>query len=196
MFHCRCRALTELGEPFYFSAEDVPVQVYPDAFILAARPGTPLLKVSSIGRAMDHEQLAEGDKVLIGGKEYTLTYYRGFSFKSDNGITIPSHLVTSYQLASINKGVKSKLQFKYNEHVFQLPSILGCSEGSAVLSVCKELVNPKYIQISAGFLYNRKRVFYGDSVEGLEVIMWRGRPCVCKEGMYVEVPTGNYLGGA
>lgn len=42
MYHCRFRALTELGDPFYFSVADVPVKVYPDMFILAARSGTHL----------------------------------------------------------------------------------------------------------------------------------------------------------
>ena len=65
MYHCRFRALTELGDPFYFSVADVPVKVYPDMFILAARSGTPILRASTIGRAMDHMQLAEGDQVLI-----------------------------------------------------------------------------------------------------------------------------------
>ena len=40
MYHCRFRALTELGDPFYFSVADVPVKVYPDMFILAARSGS------------------------------------------------------------------------------------------------------------------------------------------------------------
>ena len=68
MYHCRFRALTELGDPFYFSVADVPVKVYPDMFILAARSGTPILRASTIGRAMDHMQLAEGDQVLIDGR--------------------------------------------------------------------------------------------------------------------------------
>ena len=72
MYHCRFRALTELGDPFYFSVADVPVKVYPDMFILAARSGTPILRASTIGRAMDHMQLAEGDQVLIDGKRYIL----------------------------------------------------------------------------------------------------------------------------
>lgn len=195
MFHCRCRALTELGEPFYFSAKDVPVKVYPDIFILAARPGTPLLKASSMCRAMDHMQLAEGDRVLIDGKKYTLTYHKGFSFKSDSGIIIPSNTVTSYQLLYLDSGGKSKLQFKYRGRVFQLPSLFGCIDDKAVLSITKDLADPEEIQISAGFTYNREKVFYGDVIEGGEVIMWHGRPCICKEGSYVEMPTGNLLGG-
>lgn len=195
MFHCRCRALTELGEPFYFSAKDVPVKVYPDIFILAACPGTPLLKVSSMCRAMDHAQLAEGDRVLIEGKKYTLVYHKGFNFVSDSGIIIPSHIVSHYQLLYLDSGSKSKLQFKHGDRVFQLPSLFGCMGDKAVISVSPEPVDPAEIQISAGFIYKKEKVFYGDVVEGNEVIMWHGRPCVCKEGSYVEIPTGNLLGG-
>ena len=195
MFQCRCRALTELGEPFYFSVKDIPVKVYPDMFILAACPGTPLLQLPTLCRAMDHVPLAEGDCVLINGKKYTLTYYKGFNFKSDSGIIIPSHNVDSYELVALNVGAKSKLQFKYRGHVFQLPSIFGCVDGKAVLSISKELAEPDEIQVSAGFTYSKEKVFYGDVIEGGEVVMWRGRPCIRKEGLYVEIPSGNLLGG-
>lgn len=195
MYHCRCRALTELGDPIYFSARDIPVKVFQNSFTLAARPGTPLLQVATLCRAMDHLPLAEGDTVLIEGKKYAVTYHRGFTFKSESGVIIPAHAVSSYELLCVDAGVKSKLQFKYRDHVFQLPSFFGCVDGKAVLSTSLELVEPDQIQVSAGFTYNKEKVFYGDTINGGEVIMWRGRPCIRKEGAYVEVPTGNLLGG-
>lgn len=195
MYHCRFRALTELGDPFYFSVADVPVKVYPDMFILAARSGTPILRASTIGRAMDHMQLAEGDQVLIDGKRYILGYHRGFTFRGDSGIIIPSNAVESYKLMQMDIGEKSKFQFKYRDSVFQLPSLFGCVEGKAVLSIGCMRADPQDIQVSAGFTCNKKKIFYGDILDGGEVIMWRGRPCVQREGYYVEMPTGNLLGG-
>lgn len=195
MYHCKLRALTELGEPFYFSASDVPVSVYPDMFILAACPGTPILRTSTIGRAMDNLSLAEGDQVLVDGRKYTLGYHRGFVFIGGSGILIPSNAVNSYELIQLDIGAKSKFQFKYRDSVFPLSSLFGCTGDKAVLAVGCMQVDPQDIQVSAGFTYNKKKVFYGDILEGSEVIMWHGRPCIKKEGCYVEVPTGNLLGG-
>lgn len=195
MFHCRLRALTLDKKPFYFTARDVPVKVYSDVFTLANRPGTPLLEISSLCRAMDHLPLAEGDKVLIGGTEYQVSYYRGFDFRSDNKVVIPSNLVDTYSLVSMGDGSSSKIQFKYHDCVFQLPSFFGCLDGRAVISASTELADVDELQISAGFSHKKRKIFFGDMVDGKEVLMWRGRPCVLQEGKYVEMPTGNLLGG-
>lgn len=195
MYHCRCRALTKGHEPVYFTVKDVPVRVYPDIFTLASRPGTPLLQIGSVCRAMDHVDLGEGDRVLIDGLPYTVSYYRGFLFKGEHGTTLPSNVVDRYTLITQGNSRAAKLQFKYGEHVFQLFSFLGCMNGKAVLSVNRESVDPGDIQVSAGFNLNKKRVFYGDCLDGAEIIMWRGRPCILKGGVHVEVPTGQLLGG-
>lgn len=144
---------------------------------------------------MDHLPIGEGDRVLIGERKYTVSYRRGFVFQGDDGERIPAHKVTDCKLLSVGMRTQSKMHFKYQGFVFQLPAFFGCVDGRAVLSVDQEPVIAERIQVSAGLVHNKKRIFYGDSFNGHEVIMWRGRPCTIDHGHYIEVPTGTVLGG-
>lgn len=195
MYQCKCRALTKDGKPVFFTTRDVPVQIYPDSFILANRPNSPVLTVASMCRAMDHLPVAEGDIVLIDGIQYTTSYNKGFFFVGQSGVRVHPNLVSEYTLVSIGENPKHRLLFKHKEHIFQLPSFLGCMDGKVVLSISKEPVDVDSIQVSVGLLHQKRKLFYGDVIDGAEVIMWRGRPCVRREEGYVEVPTGNLLGG-
>lgn len=194
MFHCELRALTDRGEPVYFQASDVPVCIDSEHFILANREDFPLLRTETLCRAMKSEPLAEGDLISIAGREYLVTYYKGFSFKAEDGTFLTSDLVKSYTVLQRGVGEISKLQFKYRDTVFQLQSIVGCVDGEAVLTVCKEPVDPSELQVSAGFTSSRRKLFYGDKLSDGELVMWCGRPCVWRDGHYVEVPTGRIIG--
>lgn len=195
MYHCRYRALTENGAPFYFTVQDVPVIVYPNLFLLANRPNTPLLKIDSMCLVMDHLPLAEGDTVRIGGREYVVTYTMGFMFVGKGGDRIPSNVVTSYQLMRVGTTCKAKPLFKYQDMIFKLPAFCGCADGKAVLSFYRELVEIDKIKVSAGITYKKQKIFFGDAFKGGEVIMWKGRPCVLREEGYIEFPTNIFLGG-
>lgn len=195
MFHCRCRALTDRGEPIFFYAKDVPVCVDAEHFILANRPGLPLLRTATFSRAMDTVPLAEGDLVKIGGKEYTLVYHRGFCFRSSDHTYINSDAVSRHHLLERSKERPTKLQFKCRDTIFQLPAILGCVDGKAVIAGIGAGVDPEEIQISAGFTASKRKLFYGDEFNGGELIMKKGRPCVYENGTYIEAPSGRIFWG-
>ena len=195
MYHCRCKALTKSGEPYFFTAADIPVKVSPDYFTLANRPGSPLLTVSSLSRAMDHLDLGDGDEVTIDGRPYVVSYYRGFIFQGKSGIIIPSNHVSQCTLTKVGQPSKSRVQFKYNGRIFRLQCFLGSYEGKAVIAGVRELVDPKAIQVSASITLNKRQIFFSDDVDGSEVILWHGRPCIKKEEGYVEIPTGILLRG-
>ena len=195
MFHCKCRALTQDGVPVYFTVQDVPVRVYADKFVLARRPNSPILELRTVCRMMDHLPLGEGDVVDVQGHQYTVSYYRVFRLVGTSGQLLPSNVVESYKLLSIGTTSCSKLQFRYGECVFQIPSILGCIGDKVVLAGCRVPVDVEAIQVGAGFLRGKRKVFYGDIVDGHEVIMWRGRTCLHKEEGYLDLTNSTLIGG-
>ena len=189
----RLRALTRKGEPYLFEPADVPVRIWEDAFILARKPESPILKLHSVVRVMDHNDLGEGDCVLIDGKVYTVRYFRGFYFEGADGEKIPSHQVTHCEVFSIGTETLSRIQFRSKNCAFQLYAFLGCYNGKVLVSHDPKPVPPEDIKVSAGFVYLGQKLCYGDMVEDKPLIMWHGRPCIKTVDGYLEIPTHTLL---
>lgn len=191
---CRLRALDSYGCPHIFTLADAPVRIFEDTFILANRTPSPFLTLSTVVRVMDHLDIGEGDVVSYRGVMCTVTYNRGFQLVSEKGTVYPSNCVPSCNVISVGTRPTSQIQFKSPNISFQLYAVLGCYEGKVVTAHDPNPCDPELLQISAGFVYKRQKLFYGDMVDGYPLIMWRGRPCVHMEEGYVEIPTHFFLG--
>lgn len=190
---CRLRAIDRTGRPHIFYPHDCPVRIWEDAFILANVPGCPQLLLNSVVRVMDHMDIGEGDVVEYRGQVYTVTYFRGFQLMGDNGVTIPSHLVSACRVLSVGTESRASIQFRTERSAFRLHAFLGVYEGKLVCSHDPQLVEPHELKISAGFVYQRQKLCYGDIVEGYPLMMWRGRPCINTPEGYIEIPSKTLL---
>ena len=184
----RLRALTRTGEPYIFEPADVPVRIWEDAFILARRPNSPILRLSSLVRMMDHMDVGEGDRVLIDGQEYTARYYRGFYFEDADGNKIPSNNVTQCKVFSLGTETMSRIQFRTRTGAFQLSAILGYVNGKVYTAHDRIAFQPEELKVSAGFVYQGQKLCYGDKVDGVPLSMLRGRPVIAVYGGYLEIP--------
>lgn len=196
MSSCRLRGITPYGQVYYFVPGDIPVRVYEDRFILARNPEVPAMLVNTVCRVMDHMDVGEGDVVEIDGTNYTVSYVKGFILTSESGVIIPSNRIETCGIISVCDTPCTKLQFRAGGVTFRIQAFLGCYGNKAVISHVPKLCDIDEIRIGAGFVYQKQKVFYGDTVEGYEVVMWHGRPCLATEQGYVELPTKQLLKGA
>lgn len=195
MSSCRLRALTPYGMSYIFTVDRIPVRVYEDRFILARDPQAPAMLLNTVCRVMDHMDVGEGDKVLIGNEKYTVSYVKGFQFNGEQGTVIPSHLVSECEVLNVGRGPGSKIQFKSPGASFRIQAFLGCFEDKVVIAHDVQPRNIDEIKLNAGFVYHKQKLFFGDIVDGYELQLWRGRPCICREGEYIELPSHILLKG-
>lgn len=187
------RAKSVDGQYVNFTVADAPVLIYDNQFILANRPGSPVLITESVCRMMDHLPVGEGDRVVIEGKPYTVTYMKGFNFRRDDNVIIPSHLIDTCEVLERSSDAGSKINFKYKDVNFPLFAIQGSYQGELAVAAYPKLIPPKELQMSAGFSQTKKAVFFGDLAAGAPLIMRRGRPCTVIGNEYVEFPGRNLL---
>ena len=190
----RLRALTRKGEPFLFEPADVPVRIWEDAFILARRPGTPLLQLNSVVRVMDHLDVGEGDGVLIDGVEHIARYYQGFYFERPDGTKIPSNLVTQCEVFSIGSETQSRIQLRSRSGAFRIFAFLGFFEGKVLTAHDPSPFYPEELRVGAGFVYQGQKLCYGDQIDGSPLLMWHGRPVIKVPEGYLEIPTHKIIG--
>lgn len=190
----KLRAITRKGEPYLFEPADVPVCIWDDAFILARRPGSPILQTNSVVRMMDDRDVGEGDCVLIAGREYTVGYFQGFYFEDNNGTRIPSNLVPKCEVFSKGIRSRSRIQFKSPRCAFQMLAFMGWYEGKIITAHDPAPFTPEELQMSVGLVYLGQKLYYGDLLDGKSVIMWHGRPCILTDAGYLEVPSHKIIG--
>lgn len=186
---CRLRALDRDFQPHIFLPSDIPVLIWENEFILAQRLDAPPMRLDTIVRMMDHLDVGEGDVVWYNKDVYTVEYSRGFQLCNSSGIVIPSNQVEACDILAYGQKTTSVIQLKNNEQAFRINSLLGVFEGKAFAAHCMKPFDPLELKMSAGFVYMSKKVCYGDIVDGHELIMWRGRPCIVINGAHVEIPT-------
>lgn len=190
----RLRALDRKGNPYLFEPADVPVRIWEDAFILARRPGTPLLQLNSVVRVMDNLDVGEGDCVLIDGVKHITRYYRGFYFEGPDGDKTPSNLVTQCEVFSLGTETQSRIQFRSRSGAFQIFAFLGFFEGKILTAHDPSPFYPNELRIGAGFAYQGQKLCYGDVLDGTPLIMWHGRPVIQTPEGYLEIPTHKIIG--
>lgn len=177
-----------------FTLEDIPIKIYDTQFILANRPNSPVLLTESICRMLDHLPVGEGDVVQIDGSEYLLTYLKGFTFvRASDSAILPAHLVNHCTLISTGTSSTAKIQCKCQGRAFPILGILGAYEGAAFIPGLSEPVDPRLIQLSAGFAYRKQSFFFGDEIDGHPLILWRGCPCIQRGDEHIEYPTKRLL---
>lgn len=191
---CRLRAVDRLGAPHIFTIADVPVRIWEDAFILANVPNSPTLLLDSVVRVMDNMDIGEGDTVLYGDQVCAVSYNRGFIFTTESGIVYPSNQVLSCKVLTIGTRTASVIRFRSPNEAFRMRAIFGMYNGRIITAHDAAPCAVEDIRLSAGFVYQKNRVCYGDTVDGYTLIMWKGRPCIQTEEGYVEIPTHFYLG--
>lgn len=194
MKSCRLRATDRAGNPIIFLPEDVPVRIWEDAFILARVQNSPTLVLDSLVRVMDHMDVGEGDLVLYEGQEYKVTYSRGFQLVNQTGTIIPSNLISNCKVLSVGNKTISGIQFRTDTSAFRIHAFLGIYEGKMVCAHDRKPFTEEQLRVSAGFVYQRQKLCYGDIVEGKVLTMWRGRPCIHTEDGYVELPSHVLIG--
>lgn len=194
MQSCRFRAIDTAGGKHYFNIADVPVRITETTFVLANVPDSPILMLESVVRMLDHMDVGEGDVVLFRRQEYVATYNHGFQFTNNNGTVFPSNQVDACEVLSVGTQTMSPIRLKSPNNAFRLPAILGIYEGKIITAHDPVPCSPEDLQVSAGFVYQRQKVYYGDIIDGEPLVMWHGRPAIKTPDGYIEIPTHFYLG--
>lgn len=172
------RAFSTKGEPRVFTIRDIPTRITRDLFILSLVPNSPILRMDTITRGTDILDLFEGDALLVNGKEYRISYLRGFVAISEDKEMIQIRDLKDYQIIKQSQKPSKSMLFKFRGQVLNISNIIGAYGGYAVINNIKDRVDPGEIQQDAGFTINKKRIFYGDLFEGYPVIMKDGRPSI------------------
>jgi hypothetical protein len=195
------RAFTLDGELFPFTVRDVPAKLTDNQFILTLRPGTPILLSDKIMRGADYINLYEGDIVESEGKKYLICYSRGFfAITEESEMKLLHELVNPRVIGNYFKShfkyelqLRSKINFKYRDKIFNLSDILGVYNTSAVIIRVAHLVDPTEIQQEAGFCIKGTRMFFGDMHEGGILGLNYGRPSIIKDGEIYDIVRKEYI---
>ncbi len=190
----RLRAITRAGEPYLFEPADVPVCIWEDAFILARRPGSPILRTDSVVRVMDDRDVGEGDIVQIDHQEYTVGYFQGFYYEGIDGSRTSSNLVSQCRVFSVGTRSRSRIQFKSSKCAFQMLAFMGWYGNKIITAHDPAPFVPEELQMSVGLGYLGQKLYYGDLVDGKPVLMWHGRPCILTDEGYLELPSHKIIG--
>ncbi len=185
MFQCLCRALTDSGEVVVFTPQDVPVKLYSSYFVLSRRHNTPLLRVETLTRVLDESGVGEGDVVEWQGDRWTVSYDKGFVFTSDEGVKVPASICSNYTLLETNPHTNVRITCRFEKWNFPILSFCGHVNGTALAAGCPKYIDPERIQVSTGYDNPGSKIFFGDIVDGGEVVLKDG--CVC-----IRKPDGTY----
>ena len=194
MFQCLCRALTDSGEVVVFTPADVPVRLYSKYFALTRRPNSPLLRVDTLTRALDESGVGEGDTIEWQGRVWTVLYECGFVLMSDDGIKVPAQMCRHYTLVHTNPSTDVRITCKFENWNFALLNFCGHIEGLALAAGCPKYIDPERVQVSTGCKCQKAQVFFGETLDGGEVILQAGRICIKKADGVYDLATKLYLG--
>lgn len=213
MLNYAFKALSKSGkEMVIFKLEDGPCPIDSNYFMLAGRPGTPLLRYDSIMMGSDLNGVFSGDIVEYKGKEYCVSYNRGFALRSMDGdeiirfhqLDINSMKVIGHELLD-NRGfyfenIKPKFKYidseyakakrlKSNEIMWGFKSFFGTIDNKLIVNVygVKLLIPCNSIQQYTGFSYQGKPVYFNDSIKGSPVYMKSGRVYITQDGMRMDL---------
>jgi hypothetical protein len=195
------RALSKDGkEVVTFNVEDGPCQLEDNLFILTSRPGSPILRYDSILRGLDIDGLFEGDIFEHEGERFVLQYHRGFAaVNPEKGILsleeIQSLKVVSnvYRETDVFIPKLVRHTYKSNRIMFTLENIIGVRDGNLILNAKGGLMVPlNNVQQYAGITYNKKTMYFGDTINDSPLILANGRCSISINNTMVDITKGEF----
>lgn len=188
MTNCRFRAFTADGKPVFFTLEDGPMRESRDTIKLCMRPEVGDLLNSTIVRAMDSCDLAEGDQVMVGGEPATIVYRGGFCCCSKrSGISTP---ITVYKEVTLVKQVTpadpAPITLLYDTEHFTIPDIKYCGPKGIRIKRLRKNIPIDEVYVDAGRSYEGHPVYFGKPTGLGTPIMRKGRVCWDGTPTYLE----------
>ncbi|MDR1523223.1 MAG: hypothetical protein LBS29_04665 [Endomicrobium sp.] len=185
LFSYRFRAQAITGEYVIFTLGDIPVRITPDAFILAAKPNSLILKLNTIVCGADMLDLFEGDVVRIKDNLYTVRYMRGFSLIRNDRFVLYYNQLNDFTIVKRNSFKKYNVVFKINKDYFTFSDIIGVKDGYLLTANIKTPIDILSVQQDTRTSINKKRLYFGNDYNENVLFMKYGR-------IVVEVKNGVY----
>lgn len=207
--HYPLKALCVQGNTWIeFSVMDAPKKYKDNTFYLAARPQTPLMRVSTIKRGFDlfikGVRLFENDILYDSehDKYYFVDYHCGMSIKSEAGVKV---IFTDFEHLEVcdseNLGkfpqqlqdiaVQSKerqLLFSDGELYFNIFSIVAVSENRLLINTKGGLtiLGETIRQYTGVIAFKKRKLYFGDVVNDIQICMHVGRIGYWEDDVFVE----------
>ena len=189
------KAKTLSGDWFEFSIADIPCYINENEFILLRRVNSPILRAGLVLRGCDLPGVFEGDVLLHEGIEYTVHYHCGFVCKDADKNNKYLYELKGYEklgnivdMENCAYNFPKKIYYKYRDVPIFPRSIKGATadkviiEGFGVTSHFNEEVRQE-----ARLSYERKKLYFGDLVEGYPLELYYGRPVIKHDGIIYDI---------
>lgn len=179
----KLKAISTENEWIEFSIKDIPTPISEDKFVLMKRPHSPILYINGIRRGDPETGLFEGDIIEQDSDFYLICYERGFyAINSDYVVCLFDKLInykligdTSTMDIGIPISYKKTLLFKYKNTIFKINDIVGASKEGILINSLAETINPESIKQDCCLIYNKQRMYLGDSIGGYPLQLVKGQ---------------------
>ena len=187
------KAQTRTGEWYEL---DVPCLVNEEEFLLLRKPDSPILKFGKFIRGCDIPGIFEGDVLLCDGVEYTVLYHRGFILKdADKNVKYLYELKNYEKLRNIvgddncDYNFPKKIYFKYRGLQIYPHSIKGATQDRVIIDGVGATFHFEEIGQEARLSYERKKLYFGDLVQGYPLELYYGRPVIKRDNDIYDIVT-------
>lgn len=166
-----------------FSMSDIPTPISEDKFVLMKRPNSPILNLEGIRRGDPDTGLFEGDIIEQDSELYLICYERGFYAINGDYVVCLFDKLQNYKLVgdtstmdiNIPISYKKTLLFKYKNTIFKINDIVGASNNGMLINSLAEVIRPELVRQDCCLLYNKQRMYLGDTIEGLPLQLVKGQ---------------------
>ena len=189
----KLKAETTAGDDFIFTVLDIPVLIDNNKVVLMNKPGSPILLYNTISVMSDIEGVGEGTVIEDNGT-YTVSFKRGFAaVNNDKEVRKLGdfNTLTINTTKNVQNLCRYKILFKSGDIQFQIKDIVGLSAGKCICKRSYNIFELDTIQQYAGITYEDKRIFLGDTIDGNEVSMFKGRICLIIDNKHIDITDGQ-----
>lgn len=190
------KARTRTGEWYEFTELDVPCYINDSEFVLLRKWDSPILKGGMLLRGCDIPGIFEGDKLLCEGVEYTVMYHCGFVCKDANKNSKYLYQMKDYEkLGNIAEdkdctySFPKKIYYKYRDSLVFPRSIKGAAQDRVIIDGLGATYHFEEIRQEARLSYERKKLYFGDLVEGYPLELYYGRPVIKHDNVIYDIVT-------
>lgn len=195
------KALTLDNGWFEFSIFDAPTLCNDEEFVLLNKPLTPKLLIKTIRRGDPETRLFEGDVITFDGCDWMVCYERGFYVINKDYVSKHFYQLPKWKYKGVFDDVGSPVPpnlkhshlFKYNDVIFRLNDITGFYDNKLIIRPISELVKPSEIKQECSLNHKGKRIYLGDVVDGMPVVLHHGRIALQSPDGYTDIITGGEI---
>lgn len=192
------KALTLENSWYQFEMSDLPTLFSDNKFALLGKENSPLMYIDTIRRGDRDSGLYEGDVIRMNDDLWVVCYERGFYAINTQYITTYLDSLSDYEFIGVESDVdipipinyRLKHLFKYKDTIFRLNDIVGAYKGKLLLRSIHNPVDVSKIQQECCMVYNHKRIYLGDTINGNKVVLKYGR-IILSNGKDIQLLKGG-----